>query len=79
MKDNRSNLIQEVSQEIKRFFFFIFYETSIPRSIRLAEAPSHGKPIMMYDARSRGGVAYLDLAREFLNRNKDSYKNITKF
>ncbi len=79
MKDNRSNLIQEVSQEIKRFFGKKVYDTSIPRSIRLAEAPSHGKPIMMYDARSRGGVAYLDLAREFLNRNKDSYKNITKF
>ena len=79
MKDNRSNLIQEVSQEIKRFFGKKVYDTSIPRSIRLAEAPSHGKPIMMYDARSRGGVAYLDLAREFLIRNKDSYKNITKF
>ena len=79
MKDNRSNLIQEVSQEIKRFFGKKVYETSIPRSIRLAEAPSHGKPIMMYDARSRGGIAYLDLAKEFLTRNKDSYKNITKF
>ena len=79
MKDNRSNLIQEVSQEIKRFFGKKVYDTSIPRSIRLAEAPSHGKPIMMYDARSRGGIAYLDLAKEFLTRNKDSYKNITKF
>ncbi len=79
MKDNRSNLIQEVSQEIKRFFGKKVYETSIPRSIRLAEAPSHGKPIMTYDAKSKGGVAYFDLAKEFLNRNKDSYKNITKF
>ena len=58
MKDNRSNLIQEVSQEIKRFFGKKVYNTSIPRSIRLAEAPSHGKPIMTYDARSRGGLAY---------------------
>ena len=72
MKDNRSNLIQEVSQEIKRFFGKKVYETSIPRSIRLAEAPSHGKPIMTYDAKSKGGVAYFDLAKEFLNRNKDS-------
>ncbi len=79
MKDNRSNLIQEVSQEIKRFFGKKVYNTSIPRSIRLAEAPSHGKPIMTYDARSRGGVAYFELAKEFLDRNKDSYKNITKF
>ena len=79
MKDNRSNLIQEVSQEIKRFFGKKVYNTSIPRSIRLAEAPSHGKPIMTYDARSRGGVAYFELEKEFLYRNKDSYKNITKF
>ena len=79
MKDNRSNLIQEVSQEIKRFFGKKVYNTSIPRSIRLAEAPSHGKPIMTYDAKSRGGIAYFELAKEFLDRNKDSYKNITKF
>ena len=79
MKVSRSNLIQDVSTEIKRFFGKKVFETYIPRSIRLAEAPSHGKPIMQYDAKSKGGVAYFELAKEFLNRNKDSYKNITNF
>jgi chromosome partitioning protein len=79
MKDNRSNLIQQVSQEIQRFFGAKVYKTAIPRSIRLAEAPSHGQPIIMYEAKSKGGVAYYELAEEFLKRNKDSYKKITKF
>ncbi|MBQ3047863.1 MAG: ParA family protein [Clostridia bacterium] len=78
MKDNRSNLVQQVSQEIQRFFGTKVYKTAIPRSIRLAEAPSHGQPIVMYEARSKGGVAYYELAQEFLDRNKDSYKKITK-
>ena len=78
MKDNRSNLIQQVSQEIKRFFDSKVYNTYIPRSIRLAEAPSHGQPIITYEPKSKGGVAYYELAVEFLNRNKDSYKTITK-
>lgn len=77
MKDNRSNLIQQVSQEIQRFFGEKVYETAIPRSIRLAEAPSHGQPISSYDAKSKGAVSYYELAKEFLRRNKDSYKNIT--
>ena len=79
MKTSRSNLIQDVSQEIKRFFGKKVYETFIPRSIRLAEAPSHGQSIMQYDPKSKGGVAYYELAKEFLDRNRDSYKNITKF
>ena len=79
MKDNRSNLITQVSQEIQRYFGQKVYKTIIPRNIRLAEAPSHGKPIVMYEAKSKGGVAYYDLTQEFLKRNKDSYKNITIF
>ena len=79
MKDNRSNLIMQVSQEIQRFFGAKVYKTAIPRSIRLAEAPSHGQPIIMYEAKSKGGIAYYELAEEFLQRNKDSYKKITKF
>ena len=78
MKDNRSNLIQQVSQEIQRFFGAKVYKNAIPRSIRLAEAPSHGQPIIMYEAKSKGGLAYCELAKEFLERNNDSYKNITK-
>ena len=78
MKDNRSNLINQVSQEIIRFFKSKVYETYIPRNIRLAEAPSHGLPIVLYDPSSKGAEAYLSLAEEFLNRNKIKYKSITK-
>ena len=78
MKDKRSNLVAEVSQEIMKFFGKKVYETFIPRNIRLAEAPSHGKPIMLYDVASKGAEAYLQLAEDFLERNKDSYKKITK-
>lgn len=79
MKDSRSNLVNQVSQEIRRFFGQKVYETVIPRNIRLAEAPSHGEPIMTYDPKSKGAIAYMELTEEFLKRNKDSYKKITKF
>ena len=78
MKDNRSNLINQVSQEIIKVFKSKVFETYIPRNIRLAEAPSHGLPIVLYDPSSKGAEAYLSLAEEFLNRNKIKYKNITK-
>lgn len=78
MKDNRSNLINQVSQEILKFFKSKVFDTYIPRNIRLAEAPSHGLPIILYDPSSKGAEAYLSLAEEFLNRNKLSYKTITK-
>ncbi len=78
MKDNRSNLINQVSQEIIKFFKSKVFETYIPRNIRLAEAPSHGLPIVLYDPSSKGAEAYLSLAEEFLDRNKIKYKSITK-
>lgn len=78
MKDNRSNLINQVSQEILKFFKNKVFSTYIPRNIRLAEAPSHGLPIVLYDPYSKGAEAYLSLAEEFLDRNKISYKTITK-
>ena len=78
MKDERSNLIVQVAHEIQRFFGSKVYKNSIPRNVRLAEAPSHGQPIIMYEAKSKGGIAYHKLAEEFLERNKDSYKKITK-
>lgn len=77
MKDSRSNLITQVSEEIKAFFGKKVFDTAIPRNIRLAEAPSHGTPIGMYDASSKGAKAYLDLAEEILNRNKDTYTKIS--
>lgn len=78
MKDNRSNLINQVSQEIIKFFKSKVFDTYIPRNIRLAEAPSHGMPIILYDPFSKGAEAYLSLAEEFLNRNKIKYKSINK-
>ena len=78
MKDNRSNRINQVSQEIIKFFKSKVFDTYIPRNIRLAEAPSHGMPIILYDPSSKGAEAYLSLAEEFLNRNKIKYKSINK-
>ena len=79
MKDSRSNLVNEVSNEIKRFFGSKVFDSVIPRNVRLAEAPSHGEPILTYDPKSKGAIAYMELAQEFLKRNNDSYKKITKF
>ena len=70
MKDNRSNLVGQVSEEIKKYFGSKVYNTYIPRNIRLAESPSHGKPILLYDNKSRGAIAYKALADEFLTNNK---------
>lgn len=78
MKDNRSNLVNQVSQEIKKFFDKKVFETYIPRNIRLAEAPSHGEPIALYDINSKGADAYLALAEELLNRNNITYRKIDK-
>ena len=77
MKDNRSNLVAEVSAEIHKFFGKKVYQTNIPRNIRLAEAPSHGEPIMLYDRNSKGAIAYQQLTEEFLRRNDDTYIRIT--
>jgi chromosome partitioning protein len=65
MWDPRSNLAREVADEVRKHFHV--YETTIPRNIRLAEAPSHGKPVILYDASSRGSTGYLNLARELLD------------
>ena len=78
MKDNRSNLVNQVSQEIKKFFGNKVFNTYIPRNIRLAEAPSHGEPIVLYDINSKGADAYMALAEELLERNKIPYKKQDK-
>lgn len=65
MFDARNNLSNEVADEVRQHF--PVYETIIPRNVRLAEAPSHGKPVILYDASSRGSYGYLNLAREFLD------------
>jgi chromosome partitioning protein len=71
MKDNRSNLVGQVSDEIRKFFGKKVFDTVIPNNIRLAEAPSYGMPICDYDPKSKGGVAYHDLAVELLERNDE--------
>ena len=66
MVDARSNLTKEVADEVKRFFKDLVCTTQIPRNVRLAECPSHGKPIMLYDAHSSGAEAYAALTNELL-------------
>lgn len=66
MYDDRTNLSQQVAQNLREFFGKKLFETTIPRNIRLAEAPSHGKPVALYDPRSRGAEAYNELARELV-------------
>lgn len=68
MYDARGNLSKEVAAEINSHFPGQVFESIIPRNVRLAEAPSHGKPIMYYDITSRGAVSYLQLAREIIQR-----------
>jgi chromosome partitioning protein len=69
MFDERTNLAQQVTAELKRFFGEKLCETTIPRNIRLAEAPSHGKPALLYDVRSRGAESYIRLAKEIISHN----------
>jgi chromosome partitioning protein len=66
MVDQRMNLTQQVMAEVRRHFKEAVYQTTIPRSVRLGEAPSFGKPILTYDIRSKGAEAYLELAREVM-------------
>jgi chromosome partitioning protein len=68
MYDDRTNLSQQVTENLRAFFGEKLFKTTIPRNIRLAEAPSHGKPVAMYDPRSRGAEAYQELALEVLAR-----------
>ena len=69
MYDDRTNLAQQVTETLREYFKEKLFKTVIPRNIRLAEAPSHGQPVALYDGRSRGTEAYFDLAGEFLARN----------
>ncbi len=69
MYDDRTNLAQQVTETLREYFRDRLFHTVIPRNIRLAEAPSHGKPVALYDPRSRGTEAYFELAGEFLARN----------
>lgn len=69
MFDQRNTLSRQVAEEVKRFFRERVYKTLIPRNVTLGEAPSHGKPAILYDARSKGAQSYLSLAKEILDEN----------
>jgi len=69
MYDTRTNLSSQIATEVKKHFKEKTYNIAIPRSVRIAEAPSHGKPITAYDRASRGSQTYQELAKEFLKRN----------
>ena len=71
MFDGRTNLSAQVVQEVKKYFKDKVYKTVIPRNIRLAEAPSYGLPITEYDPKSKGAIAYMDFAEEFLDLEEE--------
>ena len=75
MFDDRTNLTRQVAADLREFFGKEVLQTVIPRSIRLAEAPSHGKPILTYDLRSRGAESYIQLAKEILDRDHATRKS----
>lgn len=68
MYDERTNLSKQVAEEVRRSLKDITYKVVIPRNVRLAEAPSFGKPVILYDIKSKGAQAYLELAQEILNK-----------
>jgi chromosome partitioning protein len=76
MYDERTNLAKQVVDEVRGFFGDQVYETIVPRNVRLSEAPSHGRPIFLYDSRSKGATAYLKLAKEFLKHEHDQKEGI---
>lgn len=75
MYDERTNLAQQVTQELKKFFADKLLDTTIPRNVRLAEAPSYGKPALLYDVRSRGAESYIRLAKELMEHQQKSMLN----
>ncbi|MDA1233167.1 MAG: ParA family protein [Acidobacteria bacterium] len=77
MFDERTSLTKQVAADLRDFFGDAVFQTVIPRNIRLAEAPSHGKPVLQYDLRSKGAESYLELAREVLDRLEASSRGQT--
>jgi chromosome partitioning protein len=73
MFDDRTNLSQQVTAELKKFFAERLLTTTIPRNVRLAEAPSHGKPVLLYDPKSRGAESYVQLAKEIIPKHMPGF------
>jgi chromosome partitioning protein len=78
MLDERTNLAQQVMSELKRFFGDKLFTTTIPRNIRLAEAPSHGRPALLYDPRSKGAESYIRLAKEIIAHHLPAAEEMDK-
>lgn len=70
MYDERTTLSRQVAADLHSFFGSQVFQTVIPRNVRLAEAPSHGKPVIFYDSRSKGAVSYLELAKEVITNGQ---------
>jgi chromosome partitioning protein len=68
MYDSRNNLSNQVEEEVRGHFKDLVFNTIIPRNVRVSEAPSHGKPIILYDITSKGSQSYLKLAMELMNK-----------
>lgn len=73
MFDDRTNLAQQVTAELKKFFGDKVFATTIPRNVRLAEAPSHGKPVILYDPKSKGAESYIQLAKEVIAKHMPGF------
>jgi len=71
MFDRRTNLSHQVADEANSFFKDLVFKTTVPRNIRLGEAPSFGKPILLYDAASAGALSYVELAKELMNHSRE--------
>jgi chromosome partitioning protein len=71
MFDRRTNLSHQVADEAAKFFKGLVFKTTVPRNIRLGEAPSFGKPVILYDAASAGAQSYVELAKELLNHSRE--------
>ena len=74
MYDPRNSLTKDVSTELEEYFEDLVYRVAIPRNVRLAEAPSHGMPVLHYDKASKGAIAYLALAGEIVRKTKAESK-----
>ena len=74
MFDSRNNLAHQVADEVKKHFGDKLFNTIIPRNVKLSEAPSHGKPILLYDIESKGARAYLEVTKEIIERNMNRPK-----
>lgn len=76
MYDGRALISRQIAEEIKKYFGDKVFETFIPRNIRISEAPSYGKPVMLHDKRCRGSVAYVNLVKEYLDKNEPETEKV---